>query len=135
MPRTQNYGQAQQHRHQEFIRFLNTVEAAVPAGKLIHAIADNYATHKHPKVREWLMRHSALDLPLHPHRRIVAQCRRRLFRQADQAEAQTWRLPSIVELQAAIKRFWLKPTQTRAPSAGPGIQTKSSQPSKEDTKC
>jgi transposase len=46
----------QQHRHQEFIRFLNTVEAAVPAAKLIHAIADNYATHKHPKVREWLAR-------------------------------------------------------------------------------
>jgi transposase len=44
----------QQHRHQEFIRFLNVIEAAVPAGKLIHAIADNYATHKHPKVRAWL---------------------------------------------------------------------------------
>ncbi len=42
----------QRHRHQEFIRFLNSVEAAVPAGKLIHAVADNYATHKHPKVRE-----------------------------------------------------------------------------------
>src|SRR5438094_7205841 len=38
----------QRHRHQEFIRFLNTIEATVPAGKLIHAIADNYATHKHP---------------------------------------------------------------------------------------
>src|SRR5208337_2309152 len=47
----------QQHRHQEFIRFLNAVEAVVPAGKLIHAIVDNYATHKHPKVREWLARH------------------------------------------------------------------------------
>jgi hypothetical protein len=41
----------QRHRHQEFIRSLNTIEAAPPAGKLIHAIADNYATHKHPKVR------------------------------------------------------------------------------------
>lgn len=40
----------QRHRHQEFIRFLNTVEAAVPAGKLIHAVLDNHATHKHPKV-------------------------------------------------------------------------------------
>jgi hypothetical protein len=39
----------QRHRHQEFIRFLNAVEAAVPAGKIIHAIADNYAAHKHPK--------------------------------------------------------------------------------------
>jgi hypothetical protein len=45
------------HRHQEFIRFLNRVEAVVPAGKLIHAILDNYAAHKHPKVRAWLSRH------------------------------------------------------------------------------
>src|SRR5688500_72577 len=47
----------QRHRHQEFIRFLNAVEAAVPAGKLIHAIMGNYAAHKHPKVRAWLERH------------------------------------------------------------------------------
>src|SRR6516225_1592230 len=47
----------QRHRHQEFIRFLNAVEASVPARKQVHAIADNYATHKHPKVREWLARH------------------------------------------------------------------------------
>ncbi len=42
----------QRHRHREFIRFLNVVEAAVPAGKVVHAIMDNYATHKHPKVRQ-----------------------------------------------------------------------------------
>ncbi len=42
----------QQHRHQEFIRFLNAVEAAVPAGKLVHAVVDNYGAHKHPKVIE-----------------------------------------------------------------------------------
>jgi hypothetical protein len=47
----------QRHRHQEFLRFLNAVEAAVPAGKLVHAIMDNYAAHKHPKVRAWLERH------------------------------------------------------------------------------
>src|SRR5712692_1857035 len=39
----------QRHRHSEFIRFLNAVEREVPAGKLIHAVLDNYATHKHPK--------------------------------------------------------------------------------------
>jgi transposase len=44
------------HRHHEFIRFLNRIEAVVPAGKLIHAILDNYAAHKHPKVRAWLDR-------------------------------------------------------------------------------
>jgi DDE superfamily endonuclease len=47
----------QRHRHQEFIRFLNAVEREVPAGMAIHAILDNYATHKHPKVIEWLCRH------------------------------------------------------------------------------
>jgi transposase len=46
-----------QHTHKEFIKFLNAVERAVPVGKIIHAIADNYATHKHPKVREWLANH------------------------------------------------------------------------------
>jgi DDE superfamily endonuclease len=45
------------HRHQEFIRFFNTIEAQVPKRKAIHAIVDNYATHKHPKVRAWLARH------------------------------------------------------------------------------
>lgn len=45
------------HRHQEFIKFLNAVERAVPAGKIIHAILDNYATHNHPKVKEWLANH------------------------------------------------------------------------------
>jgi transposase len=42
------------HRHQEFIEFLKTIERAVPAGKVIHAIVDNYAAHKHPKVLAWL---------------------------------------------------------------------------------
>jgi hypothetical protein len=47
----------QRHRHQEFIRFLNVIEKQVPAGKTIHAIVENYATHKHRNVRRWLERH------------------------------------------------------------------------------
>ena len=47
----------QRHRHQEFIRFLNLNEREVPAGKVIHVILDNYAPHKHAKVRAWLARH------------------------------------------------------------------------------
>jgi transposase len=45
------------HTHQQFIRFLNAIEREVPAGKIVHAILDNYGTHKHPKVRAWLTRH------------------------------------------------------------------------------
>ena len=47
----------QRHRHQQFIRFLNAIEAEVPAGKVVHVILDNYAVHKHPKVMQWLGRH------------------------------------------------------------------------------
>ena len=50
----------QRHRHQEFIRFLNAIEADIPAGKGVHVILDNYAAHKHAKVRAWLGRHEQL---------------------------------------------------------------------------
>jgi transposase len=45
------------HTHTDFIKFLNAAERAVPAGKVIHVILDNHATHKHPKVKEWLADH------------------------------------------------------------------------------
>jgi transposase len=38
------------HRHQEFIRFLNVIDARVPKKLAVHVIVDNYAAHKHPKV-------------------------------------------------------------------------------------
>ena len=42
----------QRHRHQEFIRFLNAINAEVPADKAVHVILDNYAVHKHAKARK-----------------------------------------------------------------------------------
>ena len=47
------------HRQQEFVKFLDTIDAAIPAedGVTIHLILDNYATHKTPKVKRWLARH------------------------------------------------------------------------------
>lgn len=45
------------HRHQEFLSFLNAIEATVPRGLDVHLILDNYGTHKHRKVRAWLARH------------------------------------------------------------------------------
>src|SRR3546814_14877394 len=56
----------QRHRHQEFIRFLNTIERQVPAGKSVHVILDNYAAHKHPKVRQWLDRHERFTFHFTP---------------------------------------------------------------------
>ncbi|GKT20142.1 IS630 family transposase [Acidovorax sp. SUPP2522] len=42
------------HRHQEFLAFLRAIDKAVPDELDVHCIADNYASHKHPKVRAWL---------------------------------------------------------------------------------
>src|SRR5215475_568404 len=45
------------HRHQEFLRFLNDVDANLPGGFEVHLVMDNYGTHKVNKVRMWLARH------------------------------------------------------------------------------
>jgi len=42
------------HRHQEFLSFLQHLDQSAPADLALHLILDNYATHKHPKVRAWL---------------------------------------------------------------------------------
>ncbi len=42
------------HRHQEFLQFLREIEANTPAELEVHLVIDNYATHKHAKVRNWL---------------------------------------------------------------------------------
>ena len=44
------------HRHQEWLKFLNVIKANVPADKEVHLICDNYATHKHAKVKRWVSR-------------------------------------------------------------------------------
>jgi transposase len=95
----------QQHRHQEFIRFLNTVEAAVPAGKLIHAIADNDATHKHPKVREWLVRHPRWTFHFTPTSASWLNAVEGYFATLTRRRLKRGVFRSIVELQAAIERF------------------------------
>ena len=45
-----------QHRQQEFLRFLKTIEANVPQGLDVHLVMDNYATHKTPRIKNWLAR-------------------------------------------------------------------------------
>lgn len=45
------------HRASEFLKFLRTVEANVPADLSVHLVMDNYATHKTPAIRGWLARH------------------------------------------------------------------------------
>jgi transposase len=54
------------HRHQEFLSFLNHLDQAIPADLKVHLIADNYGTHKHAKVKAWLVRHPRYQIHYTP---------------------------------------------------------------------
>lgn len=54
------------HRHQEFIRFLNRMDAETPIELDLHLIVDNYSTHKHARVQSWLRRHPRFHLHFTP---------------------------------------------------------------------
>src|SRR5262250_269678 len=54
------------HRHQEFLKFLKAIHGATPQKLDIHCIADNYATHKHPRIKAWLVRHPRFHLHFIP---------------------------------------------------------------------
>jgi transposase len=54
------------HRHQEFLKFLNTIESSVPAVPEIHIVMDNYGTHKVAKVRNWFARHPRYHIHFTP---------------------------------------------------------------------
>ena len=95
----------QRHRHQEFLRFLNAVEAAVPAGKLVHCILDNYATHKHPKVMRWLERHPRWTFHFTPTSCSWLNAVETFFAKLTRRRLRRGSFPSLVSLQEAINRF------------------------------
>ena len=109
----------QQHRHEEFIRFLNTVERAVPAGKPIEAVVDNYATHKHPKVRAWLERHPRWTFHFTPTSGSWLNAVENFFSVLTRKRIRRGSFHSIVDLQAAIKRYLAEHNTSPNPSSGP----------------
>jgi len=56
----------QRHRHQEWLKFLKLIDAQTPAELDLHLIADNYHTHKHPKVQRWLAKHPRFHMHFIP---------------------------------------------------------------------
>jgi transposase len=95
----------QKHRHEEFIRFLNEVERQVPAGKLIEAVVDNYATHKHPKVKAWLGRHPRWTFHFTPTSGSWLNAVENFFSVLTRKRIRRGSFHSIVDLQASIKRY------------------------------
>jgi transposase len=95
----------QRHRHQEFIRFLNAIEADVPPGKIVHVILDNYAAHKHPKVRAWLDRHQRFVFHFTPTSCSWLNAVEGFFAKLSRRRLKRGVFRSVVDLQAAINRF------------------------------
>jgi transposase len=95
----------QRHRHQEFIRFLNALERDIPAGKVVHVIVDNYAAHKHAKVREWLARHPRWTFHFTPTSSSWLNAVEGFFAKLTRRRLKHGVFRSVVDLQAAINRF------------------------------
>jgi transposase len=87
------------------IRFLNAVERQVPANKALHVALDNYATHKHPKVRSWLARHPRVSFHFTLTSCSWANAVEGWFARLTRQRLKRGVFTSIVELQTAINRF------------------------------
>src|SRR4029077_14227184 len=93
------------HRHQEFIRFLNAVERAVPAGKVVHAIVDNYAAHKQPNVLKWLADHPRWTFHFTPTSASWLNAVEGFFSAITRRQIRRGAFHSLDDLQNAITRY------------------------------
>jgi transposase len=93
------------HRHKEFIRFLNAVERAVPAGKVVHAIVDNYAADKQPNVLKWLADHPRWTFHFTPTSASWLNAVEGFFSAITRRQIRRGAFQFVDELQSAITRY------------------------------
>ena len=93
---------AVRHRHQEWLKFLQAIEAAAPPGVDVHLILDNYATHKHPKVLRWLAHRPRFRLHFTPTSASWLNLVERFFRDLSQDVVLSGSFASVAELVNAI---------------------------------
>ena len=90
------------HRHQEWLQFLRVIDQVTPAGKDLHLIADNYATHKHAKVQRWLKRHPRFHVHFTPTSSSWLNMVERFFRDLTQNRLRRGVFRDVEELIMAI---------------------------------
>lgn len=96
---------AERHRHQEWLRFLRLLDRRTPADKQLHLIADNYATHKHPKVQRWLQRHSRFHVHFTPTSASWLNMVERFFRDLTVNRLRRGVFRDVIELVEAIDGY------------------------------
>ena len=95
----------QRHRHTEWLKFLRKIDRETPKDKELHLICDNYATHKHPVVQEWLGKHPRLNMHFTPTSASWLNMVERFFRDITDKRIRRGVLTSVAELVAAIDEY------------------------------
>jgi transposase len=93
------------HRHQEFLKFMKQVEKSVEPGLEIHVILDNYATHKHPKVKAWLEKHPRVHFHFTPTSSSWINLVERFFSELTMRQLKRLAVSSVAELIDAITAY------------------------------
>jgi hypothetical protein len=93
------------HRHQEWLRFLRLIDRQTSPELDLHLIVDNYATHKHPTVQQWLVRHPRFHLHFIPTSSSWLNLVERWFRELTTKRLRRGAFKSVAELIAAIEAF------------------------------
>lgn len=93
------------HRHQEWLKFLRLIDRETPADKELHLIVDNYSTHKHAKVKQWLMRHPRFHIHFTPTSASWLNLVERWFRELTDKRLRRGVFRSVPELVTAIEGF------------------------------
>ncbi len=104
------------HRHQEFLRFLRKLDRDTPKRLDIHLIVDNYATHKHAKVLEWLKKHPRFHFHFTPTSASWLNQVERLFAEISRNAIRRGTFKSVPELEAAIDDYLAKHNEASEPS-------------------
>ena len=102
-------------RHQEFLRFLRKLDRETPRRLDIHLIADNYATHKHAKVKAWLEKHSRFHLHFTPTSASWLNQVERFFAEITRNAIRRGVFKSVPELEATIDDYLAKHNQNPEP--------------------
>lgn len=93
------------HRHQEFLRFLERLEAAIDPTLAVHMVLDNYGTHKHPKVKSWFAAHPRYHLHFTPTGASWLNQIERWFADITAKRIRRGSFVSVKELIAAIEAY------------------------------
>jgi transposase len=96
------------HRHQEWIKFLKLIDTETPPKLDLHLIVDNYATHKHPKVKAWLKRHPRFHMHFTPTASSWLNLVERWFREITDKRIRRGTFRSVGELKQAIVDYIAK---------------------------